>query len=76
MLNSASPREGRRFIRDLRTPGLYEIPSEGQPLDLLYDAGALCLELDGDWRGQKLSREEYAKRFAEGGRAVCRVWPP
>jgi hypothetical protein len=65
MLNSASPSEGRRFIQDLGTPGLHEIPASGQPFDLLYDSGALWLKLDGDWAGQKLSREEYSKRFAE-----------
>ena len=65
MLNSGSSREGRRFIQDLGAPGLHEIRTDGEPFDLLYDSGSLWLKLDGDWRGQKLSREEYSKRFAE-----------
>ena len=63
MLNSTSPK-GRWFLQDLGAAGLHASRADGEPFDLIYDSGALWLKLDGDWQGQKLSRDEYAKRFA------------
>ncbi|MEO5822715.1 MAG: hypothetical protein ABIT71_19580 [Vicinamibacteraceae bacterium] len=63
-LNSGSPREGRRFIQDLGPAGLHASRDDGVAFDLIYDSGALWLKLDGDWEGQKMSRQEYAKRVA------------
>ena len=63
MLNSTPP-EGRWFFQDLGAAGLHEARADGEPFDLVYVSGALWLKLDGDWRGQKLSRDEYLQRFA------------
>jgi hypothetical protein len=60
-LNS-SPANNRVFIEDLGADGLKAKREENQPFDSVEINGARTM-LDGDWKKQKLSEEEYMKTF-------------
>ena len=61
-LNSASVPETKVFVEDLGADGLKADHSENQPYDS-YEAAGKRTSFDGDWKKQKLSKEEYQKVF-------------
>jgi hypothetical protein len=63
-LNSASVPESKLFIEDLGTDGLKVERQENQPFDT-YDAAGKRVAFDGDWKAQKLSKDDYMKAFSK-----------
>jgi len=61
-LNSASVPESKVFVQDTGADGLKAKVSEGQPYDQ-YEFAGKPLILDGDWKKQKLSEQDYMKAF-------------
>jgi hypothetical protein len=62
-LNSASVPDSKVFISDLGADGLKAERSENQPYDT-FEAGGKQVSFDGDWKKQKLSKEDYMKAFS------------
>jgi hypothetical protein len=62
-LNSASVPDSKVFIEDLGCDGLKADHNEGQPYDTCEIAGKRTA-FDGDYKKQKLSKEEYQKAFS------------
>lgn len=58
-LNAAGAREGKLFVQDLGRPGLAIRSEDDQPYDVVYHAVVKRTAFDGDWKAQKLSKEEY-----------------
>ena len=61
-LNS-SPPNNRVFVEDLGADGLKAKREENQPFDSVEINGARVM-LDGDWKKQKLSEDDYLKTFS------------
>ena len=61
-LNSASVPDSKVFIEDLGADGLHADRNENQPYDT-YEIGGKRTAFDGDYKKQKLSKEEYQKAF-------------
>ena len=62
-LNSASVPESKVFVEDLGADGLKADRNENQPYDTCEASGKRTT-FDGDWKKQKLSKEDYMKAFA------------
>jgi hypothetical protein len=62
-LNSASVPESKIFVEDLGAEGLKAERNENQPYDS-YEAGGKRIVFDGDWKKQKMTKDEYMKAFA------------
>lgn len=62
-LNSASVPESKIFVSDLGSDGLKAERGDNQPYDT-YEAGGKPMAFDGEWKKQKLSKDEYMKAFA------------
>src|SRR5713226_3206109 len=60
-LNSASIPESKVFVEDLGADGL---KADGQPYDS-YEAAGKRAVFDGDWKKQKLSKEDYMKAYSK-----------
>ena len=58
-LNAAGERDGKLFVQDLGRPGLAIRREADQPYDVVYDAVVKRTAFDGDWKAQKLSKDEY-----------------
>ena len=72
-LNSASVASTRVFIEDLGADGLKADHADGAAFDSI-DRGGKRTVFDDSWRKeQKLSEEEYAKRFAEADAFYSRL---
>jgi hypothetical protein len=63
-LNSAATPKTRVFIEDLNIDGLVAKPEDNAGFDT-YESPAGRMAFDGEWKKQKLSEDEYRKRFAE-----------
>ena len=63
-LSTAAAREGRFFVEDLGAPGLRPVRDEGRPFDITWRDTTTRVAFDGEWRGQKISEEQYQSRFA------------
>jgi len=61
-LNSASVPESKVFVEDLGADGLKLDRNENQPYDT-YESAGKRTTFDGDYKKQKLSKEEYQKAF-------------
>src|SRR5207248_277911 len=61
-LNSASVPESKIFVEDLGADGLKAERNENQPYDTFEAAGKRTI-FDGDYKKQKLSKEEYQKAY-------------
>ena len=61
-LNSASVPDSKVFIEDLGADGLHADRNENQPYDT-YEIGGKRTAFDGDYKKQKLSKEEYQKLY-------------
>jgi hypothetical protein len=68
-LHSASIAETKVFIEDPGADGLKAKRTEGQP----YEGGGKRTAFDGDWKGQKLSEEEYLKAFSAADEQYSRM---
>jgi hypothetical protein len=62
-LNSAATPNTRVFIEDLNLDGLVARPDDNAGFDT-FESSQGRMAFDGDWKKQKLSEEEYRKRFA------------
>lgn len=71
-LNSAATPKTRVFIEDLNLDGLVFKPDDNVGFDT-YETSAWRMAFDGEWRKQKLSEEEYRKRYAEADAAYSRL---
>jgi hypothetical protein len=58
-LNAAGDRDGKLFVQDLGEPGLSLRRQDGEPYDVVYDAVVKRTAFDGDWKAQKLSKDDY-----------------
>jgi hypothetical protein len=63
-LSSASVAGTKVFVEDLAANGLLAKVDDNQPFDTYELAGGKRMPLDGNWREQQLSEEEYMKAFA------------
>lgn len=63
-LNSAATPKTRYFIEDLNSDGLVVKPDENAGFDT-FESPDGRMSFDGEWKKQKLSEEEYRKKFAE-----------
>src|SRR5262245_35528299 len=61
-LSSASVIETKVFIQDSGADGMKAKNQDGQAFDS-YESGGKPLNLDGDWKKQKLTEQEYMKAF-------------
>src|SRR5256885_4625419 len=61
-LNSASVPDSKVFIEDLGADGLKAERNENQPYDTFEAAGKRTI-FDGDFKKQKLTKEEYQKAY-------------
>jgi hypothetical protein len=61
-LQGPATRKGRLFVIDLGADGLHDRP-EADGFDITYRSGAEQVSFDGDWKAQKMSREQYDERF-------------
>lgn len=63
-LNSAATPKTRVFIEDLNLDGLVFKPDDNAGFDT-FEGPEGRMAFDGEWRKQKLSEDEYRKRFTE-----------
>lgn len=63
-LNSAATPKTRVFIEDLNADGLVAKPDDNFGFDT-YENSDGRMSFDGDWKKQKLSEDEYRKKFGE-----------
>jgi len=71
-LNSASVPGTKVFVEDLGADGIHFKGDSAHPFDI-YEAGDRRTVLDGDWKKQKLTEEEYAKIFAAADERYARM---
>ncbi|MEZ5293778.1 MAG: hypothetical protein R2745_22025 [Vicinamibacterales bacterium] len=63
--NGSTIREGKLFVMDMQADGLAARPSSGAAFDIAYEEGERETRFDGDWKKQKLSRDDYQSRIAD-----------
>jgi hypothetical protein len=63
-LNSAATPKTRIFIEDLNADGLVAKPDDNVGFDT-YENSDGRMSFDGDWKKQKLSEDDYRKKFGE-----------
>lgn len=61
-LHSGGTVEGKFFVHDIAANGIPP-SSAGAQNDVIYENGVQYVLMNGDWRGQKLSKDEYQKRI-------------
>jgi hypothetical protein len=71
-LNSAATPKTRVFIEDLNLDGLVAKPEDNVGFDT-YESPDGRMAFDGDWKKQKLSEDEYRKRFANADDQYSRM---
>ena len=62
-LNAASVPGSKVFVEDLSANGLFAKPADNTLMDM-YEASGKRLMFDGEWGRQKMSEQEYMKRYA------------
>jgi hypothetical protein len=62
-LNSTQIKEGKLFIQDVRADGLYPTRRGDGAFDIVYENVTTTTMFDGDYRKQKVSRNEYQSHF-------------
>ncbi|MEO6009004.1 MAG: hypothetical protein ABIU38_13200 [Vicinamibacteraceae bacterium] len=62
-LNAAGERDGRLFVQDLGLPGLHATRKDGEPFDMIYEAVVKGTAFNGDWKAQKLSKDDYRDTY-------------
>jgi hypothetical protein len=63
-LNSASIPDSKVLITDMGADGLMPTRERDQPFDN-YVAGNAAIAFDGNWREDKMSEQDYMKRYGE-----------
>ena len=64
-LHGCAAADSRLFIQDLGADGLaIERPGEGAAFDIVYERMTQQTRFDGDFKSQKISGDEYRKRYA------------
>jgi hypothetical protein len=71
-LNSASIAGTKVLIIDLLAEGLRPKRAEGQAFDT-YESAKQRLAFDGDWKGQKLTEDEYTKAFTDADASYAKM---
>lgn len=69
-LNSASVPDSKVLITDMGANGLVARRERDQPFDN-YAAGSTAIAFDGNWREDKMSEQDYMKRFGEAEEAYA-----
>jgi hypothetical protein len=69
-LNSASVPDSKVLITDMGANGLMSTRERDQPFDN-YVAGSAAIAFDGNWREDKMSEQDYMKRFGEADEAYA-----
>jgi hypothetical protein len=72
-LNAAAEREGRLFVQDLGEPGLHPTRTADAPYDIVYESVTKQTAFDGNWKAQKLSREDYQRAFESADQRYARA---
>ncbi len=67
-LNGSGSKTGKLFIEDLGADGLSEAPGADGRFDIIYQEMSRRTLLNGNWKEQQLSQDEYKRRYeaAEG----------
>ena len=63
-LSSASVSQTKIFVQDSGADGMKAKNQDGQAFDS-YESGGKSLTLDGDWKKQKLTEQDYMKAFSD-----------
>jgi hypothetical protein len=63
-LNGAGSTEGKLFVEDVGADGLAMKPGPNGRFDIIYQEANTRTLLNGDWKSQSLSEQEYKQRFA------------
>jgi len=71
-LNSAATPKTRVFIEDLNADGLVARPDEDFGFDT-FETSAGRMAFDGEWKKQKLSEDEYRRKFADADEQYARM---
>jgi hypothetical protein len=71
-LNSAATPKTRVFIEDLNADGLVAKPDDNFGFDT-YENSDGRMSFDGDWKKQKLSEDEYRKKFGDADQHYMRM---
>jgi hypothetical protein len=71
-LQGPATQKGRLFVMDLGADGLKYRP-DGDVFDITYHSGADQVSFDGDWKDQKMSREQYDQRFKDDDERYARM---
>lgn len=72
-LNAAGDRKGKLFVQDLGRPGLVIRREDDQPYDVVYDSVVKRTAFDGDWKAQKLSKDEYTTAYEAADERYARA---
>ena len=62
-LSTAAERQGRLFVEDFGEPGLRATRNGEKPFDITWRNQTEGVKYDGAWLGQKLSEDEYRRRY-------------
>ncbi len=71
-LNSAAIPKTRYFVEDLNTDGLVAKPDDNVGFDTVETPDGR-MSFDGEWKKQKLSEDDYRKKFAEADELYARM---
>ena len=71
-LNSASIPDSKIFVSDLMVDGLQARPNENQPFDT-FESATGQWAFNRDWRGRKISEEEYMEQFRQADERYARM---
>jgi hypothetical protein len=65
-LHACAAAETRLFIQDMSADGLQPEPRQnGSPFDIVYERMSRRTQFDGDFKSQKLTSDEYERRFTD-----------
>jgi hypothetical protein len=62
-LNSSGSKTGKLFVEDLGADGLMDAPGPDGRFDIIYQEITRRTLLNGNWKEQQLSADEYHRRF-------------
>jgi len=71
-LNGAAAAESKVFIQDPGADGLRAKREENQPFDIVEIGGKQTM-FNSDWKGQKLSEQDYMKAFADADARYAQI---
>lgn len=71
-LNSAATPKTRVFVEDLNADGLVSRPDDNVGFDTFENSDGR-MAFDGDWKKQKLSEDDYRKKFGEADEQYARM---